>query len=385
VTGDVVRIPQECTNGEFSEMAGASRISFLAAVNVITVQSKLPEVFSNENEFVSVIAHELAHYYRAHGVSSLENHGYFYRQEKDVSLPEKPARDEKFAEFGRRVVKLADFSFAQPISGLRYRSEILPAVRGKLMKELTRVCGTGNQCSISCGVVVSFMKMPETIRALGSFPETELTSVGIETVKQYDRLMFECAKDLNYRDLGFDGLLWRSLPPSYLSKFEENVLGARTLDDELRQVSLRIEQMDAEFSKVIQEANEQRLGYYTTEQEADELAVDWIAAIGIDPVEAVRQMMTLGEFASSRRATMRDEMPYAECKAHYLRGWKTASGSNSWIPVGRWSDKHHSLCYRAWNLQREIAGHRFSRCLSCGSTENRPGGDWASLLKLLSN
>jgi hypothetical protein len=261
---------------------------------------------------------------------------------------------------------------------------MLPALRGKLMSELTRICHSKTTCATSCGSLVSFLKSRQTTLALGGFPETDLSSAGVEAVKEYDRLLFECAKTVNYKEFGFEGLLSRALPPSFLSKFEERSIAPRTLDEELRQISLRIDQFDSEFAKVIQEANEQRLGYYTTEQEADEFAVDWIAAIGIDPVESVRQMMTLGEFVSSRRATKRDELPFAECKAQYLRGWKTESGANSWIPVGRWNDKHHSLCYRAWNLQREIAGHRFSRCLSCGSVENRPGGDWASLLKQLS-
>jgi hypothetical protein len=382
-TGDTVRVPRKCTNGEFAEMAGAEKLSFLAAVNVITVQSKLPEVFPNEHEFVSVIAHELAHYYRVHGVSSLEKYGYFYRQEKDVSLPLKPSADESFSHLGRRLVKLADFSFAQPLPGLHYRADILPAVRGKLMKELTRVCHAANRCSIPCGSLVSFLKSPETNRALASFPETELTGAGIDAVKQYDQILHACAKDVNYGELGIDGLLWKSLPPGFLSRFEEDVLAARTLDDELRQVSQRVDELEREYSAVIDEANRQRLGYYTTEQEADEFAVDWIAAIGIEPVEAVRQMMTLGEFASTRRATKRDEMPFAECKAQHLRGWKTASGDNSWIPVGRWNDKHHSLCYRAWNMAREIKGHSFGRCVSCGSIDNPPGGDWSALVREL--
>ncbi len=108
-----------------------------------------------------------------------------------------------------------------------------------------------------------------------------------------------------------------------------------------------------------------RLGWYNNEQQADDFSVELMSHLGIDP----RAGMTLwAEFAAM--LTEKSQFPEMNLQNGYpvalscIELAKTGfrNGAGDWLPVRLakdWNDPHHSYCYRAFNIAREIDFHRY--------------------------
>jgi hypothetical protein len=103
-------------------------------------------------------------------------------------------------------------------------------------------------------------------------------------------------------------------------------------------------------------AVDQRLGYYTTEQEADEVATELLADAGLDPRVAVDLELDLLKTSEPHGF---DEYGYAECATLYRRGWRDTNDRPVFVAPALWGDPHHSSCFRAFNVSRELSAHRY--------------------------
>jgi hypothetical protein len=123
----------------------------------------------------------------------------------------------------------------------------------------------------------------------------------------------------------------------------------------------------------VEEATERRIGYYTIEQEADELALEFLAMAGIPPTAAVEAWVNLsGELAKNSVAN--PAIPIYECLRLRNQGWKDESGREVFVPVGDYRESHHSWCYRIRNIDAEIAAHRYVL-----SGRSLPERNWKSI------
>jgi hypothetical protein len=130
---------------------------------------------------------------------------------------------------------------------------------------------------------------------------------------------------------------------------------------------------DRDFREENDLMRERHLGFYTTEQEADELALELLAMVGVPPGAAI----------DSRLRHLQLEPPpdppairANECAALRELGFKDEAGRAVHVPVGDPSSAHHNTCFRVFNAAREIEAHRHPvarRLLP-------PGGEWLSLL-----
>lgn len=99
------------------------------------------------------------------------------------------------------------------------------------------------------------------------------------------------------------------------------------------------------------------LGVYTYEQEADELALEFLSLIGIDPIRATDAWFAL--FAQSVADNSGSSVPIERCRELFARQWKQEDGSHVTIPIGDYRDPHHSWCYRIFNTTQEISAHGY--------------------------
>lgn len=120
---------------------------------------------------------------------------------------------------------------------------------------------------------------------------------------------------------------------------------------------------------------DRRLGFYTVEQEADELSLELITKIGIPPGVAVDKVLTMLKGRQDREG----EMSWASCSTLREQGFRDDTGGPAAVPVGDPSNAHHNLCFRAFNLTREIEAHRYR----IGERPTPPGEPWARLLTRL--
>jgi|GEM_PF-4323987 hypothetical protein len=113
-------------------------------------------------------------------------------------------------------------------------------------------------------------------------------------------------------------------------------------------------------------------GTYTEEQEADEIAVELLYAMGISHEPFVQQMLSrLRAGKDSRGAQSKGAWSASTCEEARLADWTTQP------PVAMGNDQlHHSLCYRIFNLDREFKAHRYTLA---NKPSDAPQEEWESV------
>lgn len=109
-----------------------------------------------------------------------------------------------------------------------------------------------------------------------------------------------------------------------------------------------------DLALLLKSAEDFGLAQYTDEQEADELSLEWITGLGIEPAAAVEAQLQMAERRSADGYGEVGEIPGKECRVLYQSGWKNRKGEAVLVPVGTWGDDHHSQSFRAFNVDREI-------------------------------
>lgn len=129
---------------------------------------------------------------------------------------------------------------------------------------------------------------------------------------------------------------------------------------------------------------EQRLGFYTTEQEADDIALELLTKIGMPPGLAIDAMLQLHKQSddASWSGGRNGEIGWAECSTLRDRGFKDEEGRFVSVPVGDPSNAHHSYCFRIFNMTREILVHDYE---VAPSRPRPPGGAWSKLLSTMND
>jgi hypothetical protein len=128
------------------------------------------------------------------------------------------------------------------------------------------------------------------------------------------------------------------------------------------------------YFEILAEARASRLGQYTTEQEADELAAEWLDFIGLDPIAASDAFIFLG----LTREGGKDDYIIGgkKCKEMRDNDWKDDNGDDIFVPIGDYSEVHHSTCYRAFNASREITAHDYQ---TTSDSIQAPGITWEDI------
>jgi hypothetical protein len=119
--------------------------------------------------------------------------------------------------------------------------------------------------------------------------------------------------------------------------------------------TILLDARDAEIRPIFAEAQKEHLGRYTAEQEADELAAEFLTKIGINPEAAVRSLISLTSSYDLSGAQL--------CNALYRKNWRNEKGDVVILPLGEPSEyaegRHHGGCFRAYNLDRDIKAHGY--------------------------
>lgn len=137
---------------------------------------------------------------------------------------------------------------------------------------------------------------------------------------------------------------------TYYSVGEKNAPSFPVPDPELTQLA-----RDKNFTELSRIMIDRRLGYYSFEQEADEFALEFLAELGISAADGSETMMRM---LKNTKKVLPPELDYDACAALRAQQWMTSNKESVYVPIGNLADPHHSLCYRAYNLDRERDAHR---------------------------
>lgn len=122
---------------------------------------------------------------------------------------------------------------------------------------------------------------------------------------------------------------------------------------------------------------EKNLGFYTVEQEADEIALELMAKVGVPGGVMIDKLLVVQK--ASDGFTDTGVLKWAECAALRERGWRDEAGKPVSVPIGNLTDPHHSLCFRAFNVSREINAHHYATA----ARPTPPGDAWSTILTRL--
>lgn len=300
--------------------------------------------WGSESRVADTLAHELGHYYRAHANPTVQKQiDFFYRD-----VPNGPDRPVPAAESA---------SYEQIVNQLRG----LPTpIRLKAPTRYnTRLAGALYNLRSACpGATIAQ-------NVLSALVSGQVTDANRKAYLAFENAMASCAVTVSLADQSSRDQLTKVLRSSrvYLP-IDPN---AATLDDALEGLTTNLDQLDVQEAGLLAKMATGMFGWYTVEQEADEIGLELAARAGIDPNEVIannvhtyEQLDALYARAGVDRG---DEVTMATCKKWLAAGFteKAADGTTQpvRVPIGSISDNHHDGCYRVYNMWREAKHHQY--------------------------
>ena len=135
----------------------AKRVYFLQNANWITIHTGLFANLDTEEKFVSVLAHELAHYYRAHS-ATYEDYDFYYELLKK-NRGRKPEANRRLLKSGEKVFKAAQLK--RNMKPWEEANSLENSIRAELFisagSYITKACSY-RTCEASCEDIESLWK-----------------------------------------------------------------------------------------------------------------------------------------------------------------------------------------------------------------------------------
>lgn len=371
----------------------APRLAFKVVPDQITVYTGLLQRMTEE-QTVAILAHELVHYYRAHALTPEKYHQIFYRLGAS-QIGRRPSEHPEARSIGEPMLKALDYGFDQyfAVKNQRYHSILADIFLFKMADVYPKMLCSGPKPSPGCAPCTAFRSSAKDAvakKTFEGFPRDPLPENRVSAYAKLENLAAACFRHVPMSDLE-NPIAEISRPglKKLVAAFSESLaadlleLPSRPhLDATLLNMTLQFWQRELlviqELRTLTEEANRFGLGYYTTEQEADELALEWTHALGLRPQAGVEAVLAL-----SRAKTSPAEIRRAEsCEFLYQNQWRDKAGRLVMVPIGSLRNAHHDNCFRAFNMDREIKAHRLH--LSARKLRPQPSGRaWADLQRSL--
>jgi hypothetical protein len=340
--------------------APASHLAIAAASPFIHMTtSLLADV--DEVGAVFLLAHELAHYYRAHP-SPLSKRHYRFWYEVDPDHAGRPLPSSEAALLEATYRQLAGQPKIVGGPGLVSR---YPARVRRLVVALARALAMSNDPSLPCQAASE--------AALGTWPSELLDRDVPSPSARAAYLTFEarleaCAAAQPFtRGSVLDPDRVAVLAESNFARISE---GAASLAALLDRATTLAREIDAREHELERRLVENRIGLYTHEQEADDLALEIVTRLGISPAEALRSWIAyaraseahtdalLGAGTVKRAAEEHGSVDAETCAGLAEKGFMDGD-TPMFVSMGNLGDAHHADCYRIYNLRREAMVHRY--------------------------
>lgn len=280
--------------------------------------------------------------------------------------------------------KVDELSVSQLPEQIAWLSRVHPSCKLEINKDSTlSISGCERDSSISNVVKAKglvFQAMSNwLIVDLSMFTilstEDHLVSVVAHELGHYYRAHLAASSKMHSFFYSLDQRIWGQRPHP-----DENLLeigeGARSVAQIAMSLSRQKMELPIEILNPLLAARERKVGYYTLEDEADELGSEILWDLGIAPAAAVDVRMIIGEYGQKERNLLPGEISIDTCKVLHGNDWHTPDDLPlSAVPVADFLDLHHSACFSAFNLSREVSAHGYDipRQVRPTSPGNWPG------------
>ncbi|MBM4250336.1 MAG: hypothetical protein FJ146_00010 [Deltaproteobacteria bacterium] len=278
--------PESCKDPDDVNMRG-----FLGTKtsNRITVDTQLLSQI-NEQELVATLAHELAHYYRAHQTRAVS----YYYVMSDEAIVSRPTPITPASDLWQLTLEL-----------------------DKMRNASARFVDLYNAFS-------------------SEFPEFEKTqSPDFKTAATLATVYGISKHELVPRLEKVTSFLTDHIPAPSVKVYVDKILAFLT----------EWTKEPTDTVEILSRANKARLGWYTIEQEADDVGGEILAVLGFD-------------FGEITDLLLRGDLMKGSCLQRRSSGWMT-NGKIEVEPLHRYIDNHHTGCFRVFNIDREKTAHQY--------------------------
>ncbi|WP_176736716.1 M48 family metalloprotease [Oligoflexus tunisiensis] len=385
---------------ELTDVLQAKKLVISQTSNKITVHTGIIKEMT-EPTLVAVLAHELGHYYRSHITAHSSEYDFFYTMDRHNS-DRRPIAEPSLKTPGDLAVNAAiDLNNTQAygkINAQKMRPELFIGA-GSAVQE---VCSVGS-CPKECAQARIHINDPKVNTALAAYPFADIAA---SDYSDFETAVFACAEKISLvpanGKLTASSISWEKVEsmtrdslwvPSSLAYFLETdwfkgvvkITAGRlrkaapsnsTLKEALIQASATLDRLDSENLFHLKRAKDLRIGQYTYEQEADDFAAEALAGIGLQPLLIADANAILGK----NDETTLDGYQFGIKKCNDLRSksW-IENGVYTFVPVGDYSEAHHSSCYRIFNTDREIEAHKYEPAATIAPLLSE--SDWLALVQ----
>jgi hypothetical protein len=348
----------DCTRPARHERA--DQLALVGGSPFIQLTTRMLALLDDERAAAAILAHELGHYYLAHG-TNLGTFDYWYRQEARPRAG-KPEPIEDSAEYEKIFQKHRSSLRTVGIEGERFSARL----RGFELA-LASALGSSAGFDSSCAPLQAAATAPWRV-ALDR--NAGLSDDDRRAFLDFQSRLLRCAATVRVSSgvepgtLELQGLV-RLLRSSPDIATPPPPAGPLSLILEI--LDGRARALDAESDAFRAELNRRHLGRYTNEQEADDFSMELLASAGLDPKDHLEAWLgfttAIHDDPALSSLFAADGIPFDECVALYRAGWwrvrEDAEREYVYAPLGNLSDSHHGFCYRLFNLSRERDAHGF--------------------------
>ncbi len=338
-------------------------LRFSAQANIIFFKSGLLRNMTEPSVAV-VAAHELSHFYRAHLSDLASFEPYFFLQTKENEL-KRPEPTLEYESIRMAMLDSLGFQTAPRIDGARFDSNLFKVTSYLRSEFLRQFCEDSKPCNLLLTQLNAFADLEEDFSIVyEDIGRKALTGKTKDLYLRYESLFASTLASIAVTDLTMDQR--ESIlddVPTYLQKYfraldqQENLLV--WFEDANQSIVDEIPKLEAAFEN----AASLGLGYYSTEEEADEIGFELAARSGISRDEVAATWLEFMDIALSYGSGPSFlATPPQECKEWHKNKWKDGDVDIATkLRIDGLSDPHHGTCYRLFNAEREWDTHQMSQ------------------------
>jgi hypothetical protein len=315
--------------------------SFLAVDKVpnwIMVTKGMVDKFKDSTQFLTVVSHELAHYYMGHTGQ------YRWTPFLDTNEGRLEGSPVEFESGYDLLYDLEDFNnvkMEKKLNDTVFEPELFT-----FLKEVTNI----ESCTCLKDHPVEGLLLYADIESEGM----------VLNYQEFEKSLLSCANSMIISNLDPKSKLnlRLSLTTSISSPrllddmknyFEasENLPDGSTVSDLLNKISSDVLKIKNKISLFRAKARYLKLSFYTNEQQADEVALEYLSYLDSSlPYDAPEFFLGFLGDGDKKNA----------CEAGIE---KVKAGEEFYWEIEDWTTPHHSSCYRAVNLQKELYFHSY--------------------------
>jgi hypothetical protein len=347
--------------------------------NSLIVHDGFLQRLQNPVGLVFSLAHEMGHYLKAHSLHP-KKYSYLYHQ-GPRAMPGKPVPDPGLVDFQNRLNEASlivkdylELLQKTQIDANPFELIFLTQIIG-FVKDNSK-CGTDRDCQAKCQPAFDVVKdsrwqsyftfgLEPARRSIVESLAKELSIKGVSCLSgielRQDVVGSSVSSPMSHAFLTREELSRVvQIDVRFLHELKELKEPTITLSDAMRQVVASKKVAIETAQSVLEEADSKKFGWYTVEQEADELAVEWMVALGYSKQEILAGVESVFRLEESQRVPL-----VHKSNLHRLSMGPTmdeckrliAGDSNIVVSPYQFYDAHHSGCYRYWNILREFEAH----------------------------